>query len=110
MKKYLTLLLLPLGFAACQPSKADMKTQFVKSCVDEAVKGASDAGMKAMFEKYCDCSGEKVVNHFSTKEIAAWNKMSQTEIQEQLMPVVKECTDKLTDEMTDYMTKNGVPE
>jgi hypothetical protein len=101
--------LLGFGLVSCAPSKEKMKEQFVKSCMGEIGEQA-DPKMKAMFKDYCECSGEKVVNKFSAKEIAAFNNMSKTELQAKLMPVIQTCLDELSQKAQTYQqSQAGTP-
>jgi hypothetical protein len=98
--------MLSLGLFSCAPSKEKMKEQFVKSCMGEIGEQA-DPKMKQIFNEYCECSGEKVVNKFSAKEIAAFNNMSKTELQAKLMPVIQTCLDDLSQKAQAYQQSQG---
>lgn len=95
MKKILAVILVAAACSSCGNDKKALKEEFVKNCMASAGTDPSNKKIHDAMKTYCDCSGEKVVNKFSTTEIAAFNGMSETEMQEKLMPVIKECLDDL---------------
>lgn len=95
MKKILAVILVATALSSCGNDKKALKEEFVKNCMASAGTDASNKKLHDAMQTYCDCSGEKVVNKFSTAEIAAFNGMSETEMQEKLMPVIKDCLDDL---------------
>lgn len=80
-----------------------MKQQFVNSCVEEILTATTDSSVVVMVKKYCECAGEKVVNHFSTDQIAAWGTMETDQIEAQIMPIIQKCTEQYKNDSEAYM-------
>ena len=112
MKKYMLLALLCAGAATVQAQtkgkagdRAEIRKSFTTSCVESATANLEDPGMRPYMVKFCDCSADKVLAKFSDEEIEGFAEMDKAEIQEKMMPVIEDCTKKLTADLDAYAEK-----
>lgn len=98
------------GLASCSPSKEDVKKEFIKACNEGGDKQMTTDAAKKVFHDYCECSGEKVADKFSIKELEEFNKLQKTpdparqqELQTKMMTVIQPCLTELQSKMMNAM-------
>ncbi len=82
MKKLLAIALIAVAFTSCSDDKKALKEVFVTNCMNSS--DPSNEKLHNAMKTYCDCAGDKVVNKFSKEEMAAFNTMSETEMETKL--------------------------
>ena len=91
--------LLTLIISSCEPGKEDMKADYVKGCNESADKSTKEPKIRAIMHEYCECSGDKIVNTFTHKEIVEMNEMRSSgksaEVEAKMMPAIEACTNDM---------------
>lgn len=103
MKKVLLAILI-LGFNISyaqvkEPKlRKELKDEFVKSCMETAT---SDGDQKTydIMKVYCDCAADKMLDKFTADQIASFNNKTEEELEKEMMPVIKDCYDKLVKDL-----------
>ncbi len=100
MKKVFILIATTTFLFSCQASKEKARENFVENCKKSAnsVPDITES-QKVIFDKYCDCSADKVLAKYSVAEIVKMEKQGQDKFMEELMPVIQPCIDDMLNAM-----------
>ncbi len=101
MKKIVVLasLLLVVNTAFAQvkdpKERKELKDVFVKECMSTGTSDNDDPAVVTVMKIYCDCSAEKMLDKFTTKDFEAMNSWTEDDMTTKLTPVIQGCLDKL---------------
>lgn len=100
-------LLLPVCFGiavfavSCQPSKEQVKKNFLKSCTEQAANYGANIS-KDIFDEYCNCAADKMLDKYSVAEVKEMEK-DQSAMMQKVMPVIQPCVDDLQQKVMSNM-------
>lgn len=101
---------------SCQQSKEDRIKTYKEKCILNA-KNQIDrdfarigflSGMdsfKAIFDCNCQCQAEKLVQHFSPREMERWDHLPNREVQQIIYPIISSCDAELEKNISEFLNK-----
>jgi hypothetical protein len=73
--------------------RKEMKDIFYNECMTAA--DPNDKETYPVMKKYCDCSGEKMLDKFTRQELEKFADMTEEELAEIVMPAIQGCLEKM---------------